>query len=60
MHLPLATVTFQSNFQRTPRTQISKPLIQNGLNKTEPNGTTFALIFLKASHVKAMGRGRFR
>jgi hypothetical protein len=60
MHLPLMTVIFQSIFQRTHSQKSANSLIANGLNKTEPNGTTFALISLKASRVKAMGRSRFR
>jgi hypothetical protein len=60
MHLPAESVTIQSIFQHQSLTFKAKPLITNGLNKTELNGTTFALISLKASRVKAMGRSRFR
>jgi hypothetical protein len=57
-HLPLLTVTIQSNIQRAFSPISRKPLNNNGFNKHEPNGTTFALIFLKASRVKALGRFR--
>ena len=60
MHLPQLAVVKQSNIQRNPFNLTIKLLIHNGLNKNEPNGTTFALNFLKACRVKAMGQGLFR
>ncbi len=59
-HLPLSAVTIKSNIQHLPSSRFHKPLIHMGLNKTELNGTTFALIFHKACRVKAMGQRLFR
>jgi hypothetical protein len=58
--LPLPTVTPQSNIRHPPSKQKAILLIHKGFNKPEPNGTTFALILLKACRVKALGQGRFR
>jgi hypothetical protein len=60
MHLPLSTATIESIIQRPSTPKDHKPLNIKGFNKPEPNGTTFALNFLKACRVKAMGQGRFR
>jgi hypothetical protein len=58
--LPLPVITLQSNIRHPSSKQNAIPLIYNGLNLHEPNGMTFALIFLKACRVKALGPGRFR
>jgi hypothetical protein len=58
--LPPRAVTLQSNIRHPPSQQKAIPLIHKGFNKPELNGTTFALISLKACRVKALGPGRFR
>jgi hypothetical protein len=60
IHLPLSAPVNQSNIQHPIFPRSHKPLICNVFNQYEPNGMTFALNFLKARRVKAVGQGLIR